>query len=176
EAAAVAVGVGEVRHAVRGHAPGVGERCRPRWGPSPASATRGGGGRRATPACRCQQAYQGQHGGGEARVAQPGPPPAPVPAAAGVVVVHVLLLFWCGRSRLCTRCTAWVVSETFPRRGGLLAQGGRCRRRPPRNLAGDRGRSGRHPPAAVPPGSPPRTRLGGGRAPRRRPPPRAGAL
>src|SRR5262249_24404981 len=119
EAAAVAVGGGGVRHAVRAPAPGGGELCLHRWGPSPA-ATRGGGGRRATPACRCQQAYQRQHGGGEARVAQPGPPPAPVPAAAGVVVVHVLLLFWCGRSRLCTRCTAWVVSETFPRRGGLL--------------------------------------------------------
>src|SRR5215468_10102729 len=105
------------------------------------------------------------HGVGETSAAQPGPPPAPVPAAAGVVVVHVVLLFrYSGAAdRACApRCTAWAVAETFPRRGSLLAQGGRCRRRqPPRNLAGDRGRAGRRPPAAVPPGAPPRIRLGG---------------
>src|SRR5262249_44489338 len=79
----------------------------------------------------CQRAYQGQRGGQKAGAAQPGPPPAPVPAAAGVVVVHVVLLFRRGRSRLCPLLygVGGCGNVSAPGRPGGPA--GRFRHRPP---------------------------------------------
>src|SRR5258707_5140097 len=86
---AVAVGVGEVRHAVRAHAPRAGERRLLTRGPSRA----GGGGGRA--ACRCQQGYAGHRGQG---CRLPKPLPSPDATAVGAVLdlasVHLASPLW----------------------------------------------------------------------------------
>lgn len=55
-----------------------------------------------------------------------GPRLVPVLLAGAVVVVHVVLPLFCrGGQRLCRRCRAWAVAETFQCRGGHSPIGGR---------------------------------------------------
>jgi hypothetical protein len=85
----------------------------------------------------------------QAGAPQPGPRLVPVLVAGAVVVVHVVLPLFCrGGPRLCRRCRASAVAETFQCRRSHSPIGGRHRcPRPPRIPAGEDGETVPKPPA-----------------------------